>query len=137
MSGLTIQVLSAVTTGLADFFCLFAVRAVVRKTWIAATLVAVAGAALGFGGTDLLWGWPMLWNVAAGLFAATILLRLGFLAFVAMLLVAGLLRGPVTLDLNAWTLGTSLVTLLVVAALALYGFMVALAGRRALPGKAV
>ena len=49
----------------------------------------------------------MLWNVAAGLFAATILLRLGFLAFVAMLLVAGLLRGPVTLDLNAWTLGTT------------------------------
>jgi hypothetical protein len=136
MNGLTFQALSAVTTGLADFFCLFLVRVVVRKTWIAASLVAAAGTALGFGGTDLLWGWPVLWNVAAGLLAATILLRLGFLAFVAMVLFAGLLRGPVTLDLNSWILGTSLVTLLVVAALALYGFTVALA-RPTLGGKAL
>ena len=52
-----------------------------------------------------------------------------------MVLFAGLLRGPVTLDLNAWTFGTSLVTLLVVGALALYGFTVALAGQPAF-GKA-
>jgi predicted Ser/Thr protein kinase len=129
--GLTTQVLSAVTTGLADFFSLFLVRVVVRKTWIAASVVAAVGAVLGFGGTDLLWGWPMFWNVAAGLFVATILLRLGLLTFVAMVLFAGLLRGPVTLDLNAWTFGTSLVTLLVVGALALYGFTVALAGQPA------
>jgi len=135
--GLTAQVLSAVTYGLADFFCLFLVRVVVRKTWIAASLMAVAGAALGFGGTDLVWGWPLFWNAGAGLFAATILLRFGLLAFVAMLLFAGLLRGPVTLDLDAWSLGTSLVTLLAVATLALYGFTVALAGRPALGGKAV
>ena len=99
--------------------------------------MAVAGAALGFGGTDLVWGWPLFWNAGAGLFAATILLRFGLLAFVAMLLFAGLLRGPVTLDLDAWSLGTSLVTLLAVATLALYGFTVALAGRPALGGKAV
>jgi hypothetical protein len=37
------------------------------------------------------------------------------------------LRGPaLTLDLDAWNVGTSLVTLLLVAALASYGFTVAL-----------
>lgn len=72
-----------------------------------------------------------------GLFAMTILLRLGLLACVVMLFFTALLaRGPVTLDLDAWNIGTSLVALLLVAALALYGFTVALAGRPAFGGKA-
>jgi hypothetical protein len=73
--------------------------------------------------------------MAGGLFAAPILLRFGLLAYVVMLLVTGLLRGPLTLDLDAWNVGTSVATLLFIAALAIYGFNVALAGRPALGGK--
>jgi hypothetical protein len=134
--GLTFQVLNAVSFGLGGFFFLFLVRMVVRKTWIAASLVVLLAVAGGVGGDDLQVGWALFWAVGGGLFAATILLRLGLLAFVVMLLFAGLLRGPVTLDLDAWNFGTSLVTLLVVAALAIYGSTVALAGRPAFGGKA-
>jgi predicted Ser/Thr protein kinase len=133
---LTSQVFSAVVNGLGNFFALFLVRVVVRRTWLAVGLLTFSAIALGVGGTELRLGWPLLWAIGAGLFTVTILLRLGLLAYVAMLLFAGLLRGPVTLDLDAWNLGTSLVTLLVVAALAIYGFTVALAGRPALGIKA-
>jgi hypothetical protein len=55
-----------------------------------------------------------------------------------MFFFTGLLaRGVVvTLDFDAWYVGTSFVTLLIVAALAIYGFTVALAGRPAFGGKA-
>ena len=129
---LTVQVLSAAVTGLGNFFSLFIVRILVRKTWIAVGLLTFLAIAVGAGGTELRWGWPLLWAVGAGLFTVTVLLRLGLLAFVAMLLVAGLLRAPVTLDLNAWNFGTSLVTLLVVAVLAVYGFSLTLPRRSAL-----
>ena len=123
--------LSAAVTGLGNFFSLFIVRILVRKTWIAVGLLTFLAIAVGAGGTELRWGWPLLWAVGAGLFTVTVLLRLGLLAFVAMLLVAGLLRAPVTLDLNAWNFGTSLVTLLVVAVLAVYGFSLTLPRRSA------
>jgi hypothetical protein len=85
-------------------------------------------------------GWEVIWVVAGTLFTLTILLRLGLLAYVVVtLFFLGLFtRGPaVTLDLDAWNVGTSFVTLLVLAALAVYGFTVALAGRPAFGGKAL
>ena len=57
--------------------------------------------------------------VGGTLFAFTILLRLGLLAYFVTLLFVGLLsRGPaVTLALDAWTVGMSFVTLLVAGAI--------------------
>jgi serine/threonine-protein kinase len=135
---LTVQVLSALEYSLAALFLLLVIRLFVRKTWIAASLVAFLSVALASGGGNPPSGWELIYMMGGGLFGVTILLRLGLLVYVVMLLFTGLLaRGPVTLDLDAWNVGTSLVTLLVVAALATYGFTVALAGRPALGGKAV
>ena len=44
---------------------------------------------------------------------------------------------PVTLDTNAWYFGRSAFALLMLAALALYGFFVSLGGKRWLPEVAV
>jgi hypothetical protein len=114
---------------------------VVRKTWIAAGIVALLNIPL-FGiqrGGGPLLDWELIWMVGGALFGMTILLRLGLLAYLVMLFFMGLLTsGPaLTLDLGAWNVGTSFVSLLVVAALASYGFTVALAGRPAFGGKAL
>jgi hypothetical protein len=70
-------------------------------------------------------------------FAAAMLLRLGLLSSAVMLLFAELLtRFPITFDSQAWYMGSSLMTLLVIGGAATYGFTVALAGRPAF-GKAL
>jgi hypothetical protein len=118
-------------------FLLLVIRLVVRRTWIAASLSAFLGVAIAFGEGSTPSPLELIYMTGGGLFAMTILLRLGLLACVVMLFFTALLaRGPVTLDLDAWNIGTSLVALLLVAALALYGFTVALAGRPAFGGKA-
>jgi serine/threonine-protein kinase len=136
---LAFRIIDTLEYALGALFLLFLIRVIVRKTWIAVGIVALIGLALGRGG-DPLSGWEVTWVVAGTLFTLTVLLRLGLLAYVATLLFfLGLFtRGPVvTLDLDAWNVGMSFVTLLLVAALAIYGFTVALAGRPAFGGKAV
>jgi hypothetical protein len=65
-----------------------------------------------------------------------VLLRVGLLAAVAAFYVWGLfVLFPLTSDLEAWYAGSGVVALLVLAALALFGFTTALGGRPAL-GKA-
>ena len=59
-----------------------------------------------------------------------VLLRYGLLAFAAAFLTLNLLsRFPITLDLSAWYVGASVLALGTVTLLALYGFLVSLAGR--------
>jgi hypothetical protein len=128
------QVVNALQFALGALFLLFLLRTVVRKTWIAAGIVALLGIPLGFRGGGPLLDWEPIWIVASALFGMAILLRVGLLAYFVMAFVTGLLTsGPaLTLDLGGWNVGTSFVSLLVVAALASYGFMVTLAGRPAL-----
>jgi len=61
--------------------------------------------------------------------AAFGLLRFGLLALVFSFLFNHFLELPLTTDSSAWYAGTSLFLLLVLAALAVYGFRIALAGR--------
>jgi hypothetical protein len=75
---------------------------------------------------------PWTWAVAVAMasFSITVLLRLGLLSFVVMLLFSRLItRVPVTLDFREWYAGTSFVALSIVAALAIYGYLVAVADR--------
>jgi hypothetical protein len=61
-----------------------------------------------------------------------VLLRIGVLANAAMGIVAQALTYlPLTLDPDAWYFGRSLVVLLGIVGLAVYGFLVALNGRSA------
>ena len=62
-----------------------------------------------------------------------LIVRVGLLAAVAAFYVTGLfIFFPVTLNLRAWYAGAGVTALLVLAALALFGFTTALAGRPAL-----
>jgi len=136
---LAFQLVNALDYALGALFLLFLIRLIVRKTWIAAGIVALLGIPLGFRGGGPLLYWEPIWIVGSALFGIAILLRLGLLPYFVMWFVTGLLTsGPaLTMDLGAWSVGTSLLTLLVVGALSGYGFTVALAGRPAFGGKAL
>src|SRR4030095_14566349 len=106
---LAFQVVGALQYALGALFLLFLIRMVVRKTWIAAGIVALLGIPLGFRGGGPLLGWELIWIVGGALFGMTILLRLGLLAYLVMLFFMGLLTSglALTLDLGAWNVGTS------------------------------
>jgi serine/threonine-protein kinase len=136
-TALMAQVLDALQYGLGALFLLLVIRLVVRKTWIAASLLALVAVALAFGEESAPSPFQLMFMASGGLFAMIVLLRLGLLGCVVMTFYTALLtRGPVTLDIDAWNIGTSLVALLLVATFAIYGFTIALAGRPAFGGKA-
>jgi hypothetical protein len=60
----------------------------------------------------------------------TVLLQVGVVAHIAMFIVYRFLTWlPLTLDTGAWYFGQSLIVLLLIGALATYGFLVALGTR--------
>ena len=69
--------------------------------------------------------------IAGPLLAMLIFFRVGLVAYVALFFSDVLLRVPMTLDPKAWYFGYSLVVLIILAALATYGFLVSLGGRPA------
>jgi len=104
-------------------------RVALRRRWLAApALILLLGAPNVFTPRD-----PWL-ALALGLLLATllvaVLLRFGLLAFAtAFLTFSLLLRFPITLDPSAWYVGASVMALGTVVLLAVYGFLVSLAGR--------
>ena len=58
-----------------------------------------------------------------------VFLRFGLLALIFSNFFVHFLEFPLTVDSSAWYAGTSLFLLLVLAAIAVYGFRIALAGR--------
>ena len=73
----------------------------------------------------------LLFVIAGPLLAMLIFFRVGLVAYVALFFSDVLLRVPMTLDPKAWYFGYSLVVLIILAALATYGFLVSLGGRPA------
>jgi len=63
-----------------------------------------------------------------------VFLRFGLLSWVFANYFGHFLAFPLTTDFSAWYAGTSLFVLLVLAALTVYGFRIALAGRPMFPG---
>jgi serine/threonine-protein kinase len=118
----------AVGYGLGTLFLVFLVRLAVRRTWIAVMIVALLAIPLGFwaGDSPPPAAWEMAWMVGGMTFGLVVLMRVGLLAHVVMLMITLLIAvTPVTLDVHAWYFGTSLVTLLLITAAALYGFFAA------------
>ena len=73
----------------------------------------------------------LILSLVIGVLAFAILLRFGLLAAWVMLTVERMLtRMPLTLNVRAWYLESSLAIVILVAMIATYGFLVALAGRR-------
>jgi serine/threonine-protein kinase len=114
----------------------FLLRAVLRKEWLAAAVfVLIMALPLQGGGPETML--PLLGSgliaIAFGLVTATayvfVFLRFGLLALVFGNFFGHFLQFPLATDSSAWYAGTSLFLLLVLAALAVYGFRIAVAGR--------
>ena len=127
---LTYQVLYALQFALAGLFLLVLIRAIVRKTWITASVMIFAAIPFAPGGSPP-FGWELVLVLAGPLLGFAVLLRFGLLAHCASLFTSVLVRVPMTLDFDAWYFGHSLVVLLVLLSLATYGFLVSLGGRPA------
>ena len=109
---------------------LLLLRVIVRNEWLSVVLwvLCVAMLNLADGAMPL----QPVFAIAIAAFAVTVLLRFGLLSTAVMLFFTDLMtRLPVTLDSRAWYLQLSMLTLFLIAALAVYGFVAALAGRSA------
>jgi serine/threonine-protein kinase len=118
----------AVTMLLAVGFALlfFIIRALLKREWLAAAATVLLWAAPGF----LTGGWIVgsfgLVVVAAFLF---VFLRFGLLALVFAFFFGHFQQFPLTTDSSVWYAGISFFLLVVLAAIAVYGFRIAAAGR--------
>jgi protein kinase-like protein len=107
---------------------LLLIRVIVRheRVSVAIWVLSVATLNLGIGAMP----WDLVFAIALAAFAVTVLLRFGLVSTAVMLLFTDLItRLPVTLSTRAWYLPLSTFTILLVGGLALYGFIVSLAGR--------
>jgi serine/threonine-protein kinase len=116
---------------LAAALLFFLLRAVLRKEWLAAPVFVLFFAVPSFLDGGLISGAFALVFAAAEIF---VFLRFGLLAWVVANYFGHMLDFPLTTDSSAWYAGTSLFVLLVLAALAVYGFRIALAGRPVFSG---
>jgi Protein kinase domain len=128
---LTFDSLESVQYAISGLFFLMLNRVILRKTWLAAAVLAFLTMPLTPGGIPQ--SVPeFICVMATSLILIAVVLRAGLLAFLTTFLSYNLLtRLPVTLDIGAWYFGTSLTTLLIVAALATYGCLVTAAPGRA------
>jgi serine/threonine-protein kinase len=111
---------------LAEAMLFFLLRAVLRKEWLAAAVFVLFFAVPSFLNGGLISGAFVLVAAAAEIF---VFVRFGLLAWVFANYFGHCLQFPLTTDSSAWYAGTSLLVLLVLAAIAVYGFRIALAGR--------
>ena len=104
----------------------FLLRAVLRKEWLAAAVFVLIQTVPFF-----LTGGPIsgAFGLVVGAAYIFVFLRFGLLAWVFANYFSHFLQFPLTTDSSAWYAGTSLFLLLALAALAVYGFRIALAGR--------
>ena len=116
-------VLDGTNFAMGSLFFVLLVRMLIRKTWIAVGVLIVLNAPLIPGGTSGILG--LFGAMTLGLVGVAILLRIGLLAFVMTHICERLLRHTaITLDPNSWYFGSSVVTILLVTAIAVYGFIV-------------
>jgi serine/threonine-protein kinase len=116
---------------LVDALLFFLLRAVLRKEWLAAAVFVLIQTVPSFLTGGLISGAFGLVVAAAFIF---VFLRFGLLAWVFTNYFGHFLEFPLTTDASAWYAGTSLFVLLVLAALAVYGFRIALAGKPVFSG---
>jgi hypothetical protein len=125
----------AVMAALACVFLLLLLRLALRSRWRAVAAFVILGGFIGSAGSMHM-GMGFFNSALPLALFILLLVRVGLLAAVTQFYVFGLfIFFPVTGDLGAWYAGAGVTALLVLAALTLFGFTTALAGRPAL-GKA-
>jgi serine/threonine-protein kinase len=111
---------------LAEAMLFFLLRAILRKEWLAAAAFVLIFAVPSFLNGGWISGAFVLVFGAAEIF---VFVRFGLLAWVIANYFSHCLQFPLTTDPSAWYFGTSLLVLAVLAAIAVYSFRIALAGR--------
>jgi len=126
-----LYVLGQTIDSLGIFFMLFVLQRILRSTWIAALVVAVAGTLLSLGSNSGEYQWfSALALVVLYISFLLVLKRFGLLVLVVGLVVQQvLLIFPATIHLGRWYAAPSLAGLAAIAALTIYGFRTALAGQ--------
>jgi len=111
------------------FFIIFLLRVLLRKQWLAAAAFTLIYTALATLGTDH----PVVtapFEILIYAIAAVVVVRLGLVALAAGIFTADLLGNlPHSTDFSAWYATTPLLALVVVVAMAIWGFRTSLAGR--------
>ena len=132
-SRLVIGLLDGVQYALGGLALLALLRRAVGRTWLAATIVIACSLPLMPGGIQGVASLPFLILPMVG--SMFVMLRVGLLAHaVALVTSRWLTTSPLVLH-DAWYLPSSTVTILLVLAVALYGFQQSLAGRPAFGGE--
>jgi len=116
---------------LAAALLFFLLRVVLKKEWLAAVVFVLIQTVPSFLVGGLISG---AFGLVVGAAFIFIFLRFGLLAWVFANYFGHFLAFPLTTDSSAWYAGTSLFLLLVLAALAVYGFRIALAGKPVFSG---
>ena len=135
LAGVTGDVLNtfgnSLTGTLLIFFLLFLLRVVVRNEWVAvagpvAVIALIAQSQSGFPRPDL----QTLIAVLNWVILPVVVLRVGLIAAIFASAIEDILSLPHTLDFSAWYAGATLVPLILLALLAIYGYRTSVAGRR-------
>jgi serine/threonine-protein kinase len=117
-------------------FLFFLLRVALRKSWLAATVVVVLGAAQAFlpatGQAALVFAafGAIIWG-----FAVLILMRFGVLPLLLAIFVSTILgNNPLTTDFSVWYASSMFTALAIVLAITLWSFRTALGGRKLMSG---
>lgn len=123
---------------LAALTFLLAIRVITRRLWPGLVLFVLFGIGISLQDMDAPLWVIALYCVIGGFLGLAVLFRFGVLAMAVSIFYAmSLQRIPTTFNPNAWYFGRSLFGLGVLVALALFGFIVSLGGKRWLPEIAV
>lgn len=132
LAQILLYVLGQTIDSLGIFFMLFVLQRILRSTWLAAIVVAIAGTLLSLGNNSSEYQWFSAAALVVLYISFLIVLkRFGLLVLVVGLVVAQVLQAfPATIHLSRWYATPSLAGLAAIAALTIYGFRTALAGQR-------
>lgn len=120
----------SVQATLVFFFLMFVFRVILRKPWLAALAFVAFWTFIKIYGEHHFWIQVPV-QVAVYTIAAIVVLRFGFIALAAGILVADLLLSvPITTSFSAWYASGSVFVVLLVFAMAIWGAYTALAGRK-------
>jgi serine/threonine-protein kinase len=126
--GLVVLWVTHLVPAMGAFFTLFVFQVVLRREWLAAGPWILVAVLAGRGTEPLVLS--VVFQTAQQVVLLVLLLRFGFLTFAtALICTAALSQAPLTTDLSAWYAGTSALYALVLAGLAVYGFVISLGGR--------
>jgi hypothetical protein len=134
LSAWLFQLQQAVVVGLAMFFAFFLLRALLRRTWLAAVgSAAIMSVIFGFGAPANVRAISVVAGGLAILGGIGALVRFGVLPGVIAIFVSSILpAAPLTLNLSAWYASGMYFPIATVLGLALWSWRTALSGRRLL-----